>query len=267
MNTQSIGFSRDVVYGTADLYLSIVCVVRSKFIRPQKEPSTTRTKPIHFTSTSEIAIGSLRKANSFELRTAGLNCILVKPISKAYSIIVFQEIRDIRMNNCYGYCYNIIYTDRSTCQIQLNKNSIWWCSNRTKIVEVDCLFGICSNLWNGRKKKQSTNIKNQSDYYENYGNISLSPRFSFFDLRFGMTAQDFCSFALKYSPRTDLIVSGILSSLRAFRSWSKAFTISSLMLTMIFCITMLRTLPLDTIRNLIIGIGIYHMVGNGIRRA
>ena len=73
-------------------------------------------------------------------------------------------------------------------------------------------------------------------------------------------------FSLKYSPKTDLMVSGILSNFLAFRSWSKAFTISSLMLTMIFCITMLRTLPIDTKRNLIIGIEIYHMVGNGIRQ-
>ncbi len=73
------------------------------------------------------------------------------------------------------------------------------------------------------------------------------------------------AFCLKYSPSTDLTVSGTVSSLRAFRSCSKAFIISSDIETMTFCIAKLHvSLPLDTYNNLNIGIGIYQSVVNGI---
>ena len=65
---------------------------------------------------------------------------------------------------------------------------------------------------------------------------------------------------MKYSPSTDLTVSGIVSNFRAFRSLSRACTISSDMDTIIFCMG----IPLDTISKLYIGYGIYHMVGIGI---
>jgi hypothetical protein len=45
---------------------------------------------------------------------------------------------------------------------------------------------------------------------------------------------------LKYSPSTALTASGIESSFRALRSWSRAFTISSDIDTIIFCIAKLN---------------------------
>jgi hypothetical protein len=72
---------------------------------------------------------------------------------------------------------------------------------------------------------------------------------------------------LKYSPRTDLIVSGTVSSFLAFRSCSRAFIMSSDIETITLFIAMLKALPIDSISNLTIVIGIYLMVGNGMRQA
>ena len=72
----------------------------------------------------------------------------------------------------------------------------------------------------------------------------------------------YLGFPLKYSPNTDLTASGIVSSFRAFRSLSRACTISSDIETIIFRIG----IPLDTISKLYIGYGIYLMVGIGIWR-
>jgi hypothetical protein len=73
------------------------------------------------------------------------------------------------------------------------------------------------------------------------------------------------SLTLKYSPSTALTVSGIVSSFRAFRSVSRALTISSDMLTMILFIAMLlATLPIDTNSNLYTFGCIYLLVAIGI---
>lgn len=69
---------------------------------------------------------------------------------------------------------------------------------------------------------------------------------------------------LKYSPNTALTVSGIDSSFLAFLSSSNALTISSDMLTIIFCITILLSPPLDTVRYPYIVSGIYLLVAIGI---
>src|SRR3990172_6575066 len=58
------------------------------------------------------------------------------------------------------------------------------------------------------------------------------------------------SLVLKYSPSTDRTVSGMESSFRAFRSCSKALTISSDMATIILFIAKLDTLPLYSDSNL-----------------
>jgi len=55
---------------------------------------------------------------------------------------------------------------------------------------------------------------------------------------------------LKYSPSTALTASGMDSSLRAFRSWSNAFTISSDMATIILFIAKFDTLPMYSDSNL-----------------
>jgi putative transposase len=58
------------------------------------------------------------------------------------------------------------------------------------------------------------------------------------------------SLVLKYSPSTALTASGIDSSLRAFRSWSSAFTMSSDMATIILFIAKVCSLPLYSDSNL-----------------
>ncbi len=65
-----------------------------------------------------------------------------------------------------------------------------------------------------------------------------------------LMVDSYVSFALKYSPSTALTASGMDSSLRAFRSCSNAFTISTDMATIILFIAKLNTLPLYSDSNL-----------------
>lgn len=165
-----------------------------------------------------------------------------------------MRIVDVSQN--HGNIDRIIDAKASRCgEIEEGKNIDMWLN----VVENIKFAESVRYLWCVRADRptnpyyQKPNNNEETEYDRSLGSF----------LQLFLLSYPFC---LKYSPRTDLTVSGIVSSFRDFLSWSKAFTISSLMLTMIFCITTLNTLPLDTNNNPNIGIGIYHMVGNGIRQ-
>jgi putative transposase len=103
------------------------------------------------------------------------------------------------------------------------------------------------NEWNGYvrdgRAENAINIyadkTQEKDYCEN-----LPIRYQ------ALSLQSLLSLTLKYSPSTALTASGMDSSFRAFRSWSRAFTISSDMATIILFIAKFDTLPMYSDSNL-----------------
>jgi len=128
-----------------------------------------------------------------------------------------------------------------------------WGKRAVGIVTIVCLSNEGRDSGNGNEEEGVAEKSKENHQQNNSYDSPLSCPFS-------KARPHLFSFCLKYSPSTDLIASGTVSSFRAFFSCSSAFSISFEMLTMtLFC-----AMPIGTNRYRYNPVGRYLLVGIGI---